>query len=224
MNVDANLDPPEARAARAGLVELVSEEVRDPRVLSALRRVPRHLFLGAPAPVEEAYGDHPVPIGLGQTISQPTVVGLMSEALELTGTENVLEIGTGSGYQAAVLGLLAREVDTIEVLPELARRSRAVLERLGFTNVFVHEGDGFRGLPEGAPYDRIVVTAAPDEIPEALLDQLADGGLLVVPVGPQDGAQRLERIRKNGARLDEEFLCGVRFVPMVHGAESSTPR
>jgi protein-L-isoaspartate(D-aspartate) O-methyltransferase len=208
-------DPPEARALRERLVEIVSREVRAPHVLAALRAVPRHRFVPG-VPFDEAYGDHPVPIGYGATISQPTVVGLMSEALELSGRERVLEIGTGSGYQAAVLCKLAHQVDSIEVVPALGERASRALVEMGCTNVRVHVGDGWKGYPEGAPYDRIVVTAAPDHLPEALVEQLAEGGLLVVPVGPQSTDQRLERFWKKEGKLLMEDLGAVRFVPMVH--------
>ncbi len=207
-------DPARAQALRDRLIDTVAREVRDPRVLAALRAVPRHRFVPG-VPLEDAYGDHPVPIGHGATISQPTVVGLMSEALELTGAERVLEIGTGSGYQAAVLCHLARDVDTIEVVPDLGDRAARILAEIGCTNVRVHVGDGWKGLPSGAPYDRIVVTAAPDVLPDALVEQLADGGLLVVPVGPQSSDQRLERFLKRDGRLSMEDLGAVRFVPMV---------
>jgi len=204
----------EARARREALVDRVARAVGDPRVLAALRTVERHRFVPAVS-LEEAYGDHPVPIGHGATISQPTVVGLMSEALELEGNETVLEIGSGSGYQAAVLCQLVREVDSVEVVPELGDRASRILREIGCTNVRVHVGDGWGGWPENAPYDRIVVTAAPEVLPRALVEQLADGGLLVVPVGPQSSDQRLERFRKTDGRLQVEDLGAVRFVPMV---------
>lgn len=210
-----DIDPPEARALREHLVEVVSREVRAQDVLAALRAVPRHRLIPGVS-LEEAYGDHPVPIGFGATISQPTVVGLMSEALELRGAERVLEIGTGSGYQAAVLCRLAREVETIEVVPELGERAARALAQMGCTNVRVHVGDGWKGFPAGAPYDRIVVTAAPDVLPPALVEQLSEGGLLVVPVGPQSRDQRLERFWKKNGELLKEDLGAVRFVPMVH--------
>jgi len=199
---------------RATLVDIVAREVRSARVLDAMRAVPRHVFVPEHS-LAEAYADHPLPIGYDATISQPTVVGMMSEALELDGTERVLEIGTGSGYQAAVLSLLARHVDTIEVVPGLADRARRALAAVGCTNVDVHVGDGWAGLPSHAPYDRIVVTAAPDHLPEALVAQLAEGGLLVVPVGPQTRDQRLERYRRRDGRLECDDLGAVRFVPMV---------
>jgi len=205
----------EASRLRARLVETVSREVKDPRVLAVLADVPRHLFV-PDANLREAYGDHPLPIGHGATISQPTVVGLMSEALELRGDERVLEIGTGSGYQAAVLGRLAGQVETVEVVPELRDRAASLLRALGCENVRVYGGDGWKGLPSLAPFDRIVVTAAPDEVPRALVEQLAEGGLLVVPVGPAAGEQRLECFRKSGGALEVQDLGAVRFVPMVH--------
>ena len=170
--------------------------------------------------LEEAYADYPLPLGHGATISQPTVVGMMSEALDLDGTQRILEVGTGSGYQAAVLSRLAFHVDTIEVIPELADRARRALAEIGCTNVDVHVGDGWEGVPARAPYDRIVVTAAPDRVPEALVDQLVEGGLLVVPVGPQTCDQRLERHIKTEGRMVREDLGAVRFVPMVHALSS----
>jgi len=200
---------------RRALVAVVAREVDDPRVLDALAAIPRHVFVPE-HPLAHAYGDHPLPIGHGVTISQPTVVGMMTEALRLDGTERVLEIGTGSGYQTAVLARLAREVDSVEVVPQLAERAARVLAALGCTNVAVHVGDGWRGHPSGAPYDRILVTAAPERLPTALCDQLSEGGLLVVPVGSQACDQRLERHVKRGGRLVREDLGAVRFVPMVH--------
>jgi protein-L-isoaspartate(D-aspartate) O-methyltransferase len=211
----ADGDPPLARALREHLVDhVVALSVRDPRVLAAMREIPRHLF--APQhELERTYGDHPLDIGHEATISQPSVVGIMSQALELTGKERVLEIGTGSGYQAAVLSRLAAHVDTVEVIPALAERATKTLAAVGCTNVDVHESDGWAGWPEGAPYDRVVVTAAPEVLPAALFRQLADGGLLIVPVGSQDKDQRLERWRKTGDALHRQDLGAVRFVPMV---------
>lgn len=200
---------------REALVEIVAREVHSARVLDVMRTLSRHAFVPEHA-LAEAYADHPLPIGHGATISQPTVVGMMSEALELDGAQRILEVGTGSGYQAAVLARLARHVDTIEVVPELAERARRALETVGCHNVDVHVGDGWAGLPDLAPFDRIVVTAAPDHLPEALVAQLAEGGLIVVPVGPQSHDQRLERHKKRAGRLVREDLCAVRFVPMVH--------
>lgn len=209
-------DPPFARALRDHLLEqIVAAGVHDGRVLHAMRAIPRHLF--APEhTLELAYADHPLAIGYEATISQPSLVGIMSAALKLAGIERVLEIGTGSGYQAAVLSPLARSVDTVEVVPQLAERAAVTLAALGCNNVRVHPGDGWRGWPLGAPYDRILVTAAPEVLPHALLDQLADGGLLIAPVGSQARDQRLECWRKDAGHLHKQDLGAVRFVPMVH--------
>jgi protein-L-isoaspartate(D-aspartate) O-methyltransferase len=184
----------------------------DARALAALRAVPRHEFVPE-AQREHAYEDRPLPIGHGQTISQPYIVAVMSEALELDENERVLEIGTGSGYQAAVLGELAREVYSIEIVAPLAERAKVDLARLGYDNVHVRQGDGYRGWPEQAPFDAIVVTAAPDHVPQALVDQLAVGGRLVIPVGR--GVQELLRISRDEQGVHEERLLGVRFVPMT---------
>ena len=200
---------------REALVDVVARHVRSARVLDALRAVPRHVFVPEHS-LADAYADHPLTIGYDATISQPTVVGMMSEALELDGSQRVLEIGTGSGYQAAVLSHLAAHVDTIELVPELAARAQRALASTSSTNVDVYVGDGWAGLPDRAPYDRIVVTAAPDQLPASLVAQLADGGILVVPVGPQAREQRLERHRRRGDALVSEDLGAVRFVPMVH--------
>lgn len=206
----------EPQALRDQLAEVVAREVPNAHVLAAIRAVPRHLFVPE-ASLQDAYGDHPLPIGHGATISQPTVVAMMSAALELRGDEHILEIGTGSGYAAAVLAALAPEgeIDTVEFVPALAERAARVLADLGVTNVRVHVGDGWRGLPERAPFDRIVVTAAPEVTPPALVEQLREDGCLVVPVGPQGGHQELERFWKRHGTLEVEELGGVRFVPMV---------
>ncbi len=207
-------DPPEAQLARDRLVEhLATRRHLAPRVLDAMRRVPRHLFVDAP--VGLAYEDRVLGIGLGQTISQPFVVALMSDALELGGHERVLEIGTGSGYQAAVLSLLAAHVDSIELLPTLADAARVRLRALGYANVEVRTGDGYAGWPEHAPFDRIILTAAPPALPQTLLDQLAVGGILVAPVGEDPLSQRLGRWRKSATGVVAEDLGRVVFVPMV---------
>ena len=192
--------------------QLQARGITDPRVLAAMRKVPRHELI----PEEnrgDAYGDHPVAIGEGQTISQPLIVAYMTECLELKGGERILEVGTGSGYQAAILGELAGEVYTIEIVPTLARRAKADLARLGYTNVFVREGDGYRGWPEKAPFDGIMVTAAPPTIPQPLLDQLKVGGKLIVPVGVD--VQQLVRMTRTESGFREERLVPVRFVPMT---------
>lgn len=199
------------------LLELRGTGVTDTRVLSAIERVPREIY-APPALRDRAYENTPLPIGMGQTLSQPTVVGLMTQALELQPRSKVLEIGTGSGYQTAVLALLARRVYTIErhraLLGEAERRFR----QMSIHNVTSRFGDGWKGWPELAPFERIIVTAAPAEVPQALLDQLAPGGIMVIPVGPA-GDQRLLRIRCGEAdRLfTTEELTMVRFVPLVEG-------
>lgn len=211
-------DSLDARRHREALVRRIeaSGYVKSARVLAALRQVPRHMFIPE-VPLADAYADMPLPIGSGQTISQPTVVGEMTDALELRGRERVLEIGTGSGYQAAVLSVLAAEVYSIEIVPELGERAARRLRALGYANVHVRVGDGYAGWPEHAPFDRIIVTAAPPEIPRALTDQLAEGGVLVAPVGEQYETQWLVRVRKKGDVLRRERLEPVRFVPMVPG-------
>jgi len=219
-------DPPEARRARARLVRQIQTmgEPWDgggpwsPAVLEVMGAVPRHLFM-PDASLFVAYQDRPEPIGYGQTISQPTVVAIMTDALELSGRERVLEIGTGSGYQAAVLSLLSSEVYSIELVAPLGRASKQRLHRLGYANVHVRVGDGYLGWPEHAPFDRIILTAAPPKMPQPLVTQLRDGGIIVAPVGDRD--QRLVRWTKVGGRLHQEDLGAVRFVPMVHGDAGS---
>ena len=208
-------DPEEARSARERLVRGIAADLGglDERVIDALRAVPRHRFYAAPS-MADAYDDRPKPIGLGQTISQPTVVAMMTQALALTGAERVLEIGTGSGYQAAILSRLAKHVDSIEIVRPLGEAARDRLAAMGYANVSVRIGDGYQGWPEDAPFDRILLTAAPPSIPPALLAQLVEGGILVAPVGAGRD-QRLFRIRKTQGRLIEEDLGPVVFVPMV---------
>jgi protein-L-isoaspartate(D-aspartate) O-methyltransferase len=212
------VSPEELSEARQRMVrdQIEARGVRDPRVLAALRSVPRHELVPA-SQREHAYEDRPLPIGRGQTISQPYVVAAMSEALGLEGCERVLEVGTGSGYQAAVLSSLCKRVYSIEIEPELAARARADLARLGYANVEVRQGDGWRGWPEHAPFDAIVVTAAPEEVPPDLIEQLAVGGRLVIPVGRYE--QNLLLLRKTEQGVEREVLFGVRFVPMRGEAE-----
>ena len=212
-------DTPEGfEQARERMVseQIEARGVRDARVLAAMRRVPRHEFVpfGQRA---YAYEDRPLPIGHGQTISQPYIVAVMSEALELDGSEKVLEIGTGSGYQAAVLAELAAEVYTIEIVEPLAERAADDLKRLGFEKLRVRAGDGYRGWPEAAPFDAIIVTAAPDHVPQSLVDQLAVGGRMVIPVGRM--FQELVLITRDEQGVRHEDLLAVRFVPMVGEAE-----
>lgn len=220
-NFPSELDPREAQQLRQTLVAQIAstKDVRSQRVLQALRDVPRHLFANS-APLDLAYADHPLPIGHEQTISQPTIVAMMTEALELTGNERVLEIGTGSGYQAAILSLLAREVFSIELIAELGKEAQERLTRLGYRNVQVRIGNGYEGWPELAPFDRILLTAAPPSVPRVLLDELSDNGILVAPVGRERGAQTLYRFRKRAGAIEKEDLGGVRFVPMVSGNQA----
>ncbi len=216
-----DVEPEEAVRLRGYLVQDIQKRppwegaAWEPRVLDAMRAVPRHRFvLGASLPV--AYRDVPLDIGHEQTISQPTVVAIMAQALELEPSSRVLEIGTGSGYHAAVMSLLAAEVASIEIVESLGLAARDRLKKLGYHEVSVRIGDGYAGWPEKAPFDRIVLTAAPPSLPEALVAQLAEGGVLVAPVGPDGGVQRLMRYRKKGGKLLTQDLGAVRFVPMVH--------
>jgi protein-L-isoaspartate(D-aspartate) O-methyltransferase len=186
--------------------------IHDPRVLAAMERVPRHRFVRA-VDIEAAYGDHPIDVGYAQTISQPYIVGYMTEQLALPPGARVLEIGTGSGYQTAVLGELADEVYSVEIVPELAERSRRLLHELGYTNIHVRFGDGYAGWPEKAPFDAVIVTAAPDHLPQPLVDQLAVGGRIAVPVGRFD--QDLVVYRKTAEGLEERSRLPVRFVPLT---------
>lgn len=206
-------------SARRRLCErLARDGIRDPRVLAAIASIPRHLLI-ADALSHQAYEDAALPIGEGQTISAPGIVAAMSEALELTGQERVLEVGTGSAYQAAVLARLAERVVSIERIPELAARARSALDQLGVTNVVVELGDGTRGWPNEAPFDAIVVTAGGPEVPAPLLEQLAPGGRLVGPFGKR-GAQLLLRVRRTQAgRFVRETLGQCRFVDLIgeHG-------
>jgi protein-L-isoaspartate(D-aspartate) O-methyltransferase len=190
--------------------------ISDQAVLRAMDEVPRENFVESDS-AEAAYGDYALPIACGQTISQPYVVAYMTEQLALEPQYRVLEIGTGSGYQAAVLSRIVREVVSIERYRTLAEAARRRLQALGYDNVHVVVGDGFNGVPETAPYDRIIVTAAAEQVPERLLDQLAEGGLMLLPLGPQHGAQEIVKLTKTNEGLREERLIGVRFVPLLHG-------
>ena len=195
------------------VAELRRDGVRDERVLAAIAAVPREEFV-PPEHRADAYRNVPLPIGAGQTISQPLVVGLMTQALGLAGSERVLEVGTGSGYQAAILCRLAAYIVSVERFPELAERARAVLRRVGCTNVEVHVSNGTLGWPGGAPYDAIIVTAGAPEVPESLVAQLTDGGRLVIPVGDRT-SQELVLVTCQGAGTQTRRLGPVRFVPLV---------
>jgi protein-L-isoaspartate(D-aspartate) O-methyltransferase len=197
--------------------QIEARGVKDAAVLDALRRVPRHEFV--PAGVRaQAYADHPLPIGERQTISQPYIVGFMSELLQVERGHRVLEIGTGSGYQAAVLAELGAEVYTIEIVEKLAATARAVLQRLGYEKIRVRAGDGYQGWPDAAPFDRIIVTAAPPQVPQPLIDQLKPGGRLVVPEGVHDQDLVLYTKTADG-KLRRERVLPVRFVPMTGRAQ-----
>jgi protein-L-isoaspartate(D-aspartate) O-methyltransferase len=204
---------------RADMVasQIAARGVRDARVLAAMRKVPRHSFV--PADQQgDAYADHPLPIGHAQTISQPYIVGIMTELLAPQPGDKVLEIGTGSGYQAAVLAELVREVYTIEIVEPLARRAEQTLRQLGYRSVRVRAGDGYRGWPEAAPFDAIIVTAAPGHVPRPLKEQLAVGGRLVIPVGDLYQELRVITRRADGG-FDERSVIPVRFVPMTGEAQ-----
>jgi protein-L-isoaspartate(D-aspartate) O-methyltransferase len=193
--------------------QIASRDITNPRVLNALRRIPRHLFVPAEFR-RQAYADCPLPIGLGQTISQPYIVALMTQLLDLKGDETILEVGTGSGYQAAILASLAAQVHTIERHRELAHSADRLLSDLGITNVHVHQGDGSLGLPDLSPFNGILVTAAAPVVPEPLLQQLAESGRLVIPVGDRF-VQYLEYWQRSGSEFRKDRITSVAFVPLV---------
>ena len=208
-------------AVRKGMVEDQltgpGRAITNARVLSVMGKVPRHEFVPEPYR-SQAYEDGPLLIGFGQTISQPYVVAFMTEQLDPKPADRVLEIGTGSGYQAAVLAGLVSEVYSIEIVEPLARRAETDLKRLGYTNVTVRAGDGYKGWPEAAPFDAIIVTCAPEKVPQPLVEQLKDGGRMIIPVGPA-GNQDLVLLRKKGTRLEKRATLPVRFVPMTGEAQ-----
>jgi len=213
---DAKPPPPaETADQRAAMVaqQIEARGVRDASTLAAMRAVPRHEFLPMRLR-DEAYGDYPLPIGHGQTISQPYIVAFMTEAIGPQPGEKILEVGAGSGYQAAVLAQMGAEVYTIEIVEPLAEMARQTLERLGYNNAHVKHGDGYRGWPEHAPFDAIIVTCAPDEIPPNLVAQLKDGGRMIIPVGG-GMEQELVLLRKEGDRVVKQSVLPVRFVPMT---------
>jgi protein-L-isoaspartate(D-aspartate) O-methyltransferase len=195
-------------------------DITNALVLAAMRKVPRHEFV--PEKLRsEAYQDRPLPIGHDQTISQPFIVGFMTAQLELKPADKVLEIGTGSGYQAAVLAELAAQVYTIEIIDDLAKRAAATLKRLGYTNVFVRAGDGYKGWPEAVPFDAIIVTCAPDSVPPRLIEQLKDGGRMIIPIG-SGWDQELVLLRKEGGKMEQRAVLPVRFVPMTGNPKTRT--
>lgn len=211
---NANSSINEYKKERRQMVEqqIRARGIEDDSVLKAMEKVPRHKFVPE-SQRHRAYADHPLPIGQDQTISQPFIVAYMTEAADISKKEKVLEIGTGSGYQAAILGEVAKEVYTIEIIPELAEGASRVLNELGYKNVFVKAGNGYLGWPEHAPFDAIIVTAAPDEIPQALVDQLAVNGKMVIPVGTT--YQEMIIVEKNQKGVTEKRTIAVRFVPMT---------
>lgn len=205
---------PDFKALREKMVEsqIKARGIRDPHVLGALLKVERHQFV--PKKLQSrAYEDYPLPIGEGQTISQPYIVALMTELLDLKGEEKVLEIGTGSGYQAAILAELVKEVYTIEIIESLASSAQKLLKELGYRNIKVRTGDGYLGWPEAAPFDAVIVTAAPGHIPKPLVDQLKEGGRMVIPVGVH--FQTLKKLTKKAGKVESQDIIPVRFVPMT---------
>lgn len=195
-----------------------SRDIENQRVLQAMGEVQRHEFVPE-SQRASAYADSPLPIGHGQTISQPYIVAFMTEKLDPQPTDKVLEIGTGSGYQAAVLGKLVDKVYSIEIVEPLADQARMTLARLGYKNVQVRAGDGYQGWPDQAPFDAVIVTCAPDHIPQPLVDQLKDRGKMIIPVGKERGEQVLYLLRKKGAKMEQEAVLPVRFVPMTGESE-----
>ncbi len=218
--MNASAADPSRAAERNALVDSFVKNPRslvtDPKVIAAMRATPRHRFVPETWQ-SQAYRDQPLPIGHGQTISQPSLVAYMTQELKPQPTDRVLEIGTGSGYQAAILSQLVAEVHTIEIVAPLAERAAAVLADLGFGNVKVRAGDGHLGWPEAAPFDAILVTCAPDAVPPALVEQLREGGRMVIPVGPENGVQELYLLEKRGGKIERRAILPVRFVPMTGG-------
>lgn len=212
-NLERRRDPYEVARRRMVAEQLIPGKIRDPRVLDVMGRVPRHEFV-SPGMESQAYMDYPLHIGFGQTISQPLMVAIMTEALALKGNERVLEIGTGSGYQAAVLAELAKEVFTIERISELSIRGRKILYKLRYNNIKLKIGDGTLGWPDEAPFDGIVVTAGAPVVPEALIEQLKEGGRLVIPVGGEE-LQYLDVIRREADGIHKETVTACRFVKLV---------
>ncbi len=198
--------------------QIISRGVKDTRVIEAMKKVPRHLFVPGELR-EDAYEDRPLPIGEGQTISQPYIVAYMTEALDLSKDDKVLEVGTGSGYQAAVLGEIVKEVYTIEIRPALGRNARKRLKEMGYTNIFVKIGDGYKGWPDKALFDAIIVTCAPERVPRPLVNQLCEGGRMIIPVGEQGEIQELTMLKKEKGKIIKKGVLKVLFVPMVREEE-----
>jgi len=194
--------------------QLLNRNIKDTNVLSAMEKIPRHLFIDKNYN-NEAYSDHPLPIIMGQTISQPYIVALMTQELEITRNDKILEIGTGSGYQTAVLAEIAKEVYTVETIKELLENAQNVLESLGYINIYFKNSDGYNGWLEKAPFDKIIVTAAPKEIPELLTSQLKNKGIMLIPIGLPSQTQILYKVTKSGSSLIKEEVASVAFVPLI---------
>jgi len=208
-----NSDPFYALRNRMVKTQIEARGITDEKVLNAFRKVERHKFV-LPQYIPHAYADSPLPINEGQTISQPYIVAFMTDALDLKRTDKVLEIGTGSGYQAAILAELCDSVFTIEIFEKLGKKARELFDELGYDNIYTKIGDGYKGWPKHAPFDAIIVTAAPSDIPEPLKEQLAEGGRMIIPVGG-DAVQELVLLKKRKGKLREESVLPVRFVPMI---------
>jgi protein-L-isoaspartate(D-aspartate) O-methyltransferase len=198
--------------------QIVSRGIQDTQLIEAMRKVPRHLFVPENRR-DSAYDDRPLPIGEGQTISQPYIVAFMTQVLDLSLEDTVLEIGTGSGYQAAILAEIVREVYTIEIIAKLGNAARERLKKMGYKNISVKIGDGYEGWSEKAPFDGVIVTCAPEKIPKSLIDQLAKGGRMIIPVGEKRGIQKLVLIRKDKGMVIKKEVMDVLFVPMVKHEE-----
>lgn len=211
-----NFDTPETVEKRKLMVQtqIIARGIKDPKVIDAMLSVPRHIFVPSKY-AELAYGDHPVPIGYSQTISQPYIVAYMTEAIDIDSTSKVLEVGTGSGYQAAVLAEIVDTVYTIEIIEELGKSAAIKLEEIGYSNIITKIGDGYHGWKEYAPFDGIVVTAAAENIPPDLVEQLKDGGKMIIPVGSQYSIQTLVLIEKVNGKAKSKKLMPVRFVPLI---------
>jgi protein-L-isoaspartate(D-aspartate) O-methyltransferase len=213
-NNSALMDDQKYQSLRENMIQdqIISRGIKDKKVLDALRKVPRHIFVDE-SYKNSAYDDRPLPIGHGQTISQPYIVALMTESLALSGNEKVLEIGTGSGYQVAILAEISREVYTVEIVTSLYQKNKKLLKK--YKNIKVSNHDGYLGWEKYSPYDRIIVTAAPDHIPQQFIEQLKDGGIMVIPVGPSSWNQILYKVIKKGSKIKKIHICDVAFVPLT---------
>jgi protein-L-isoaspartate(D-aspartate) O-methyltransferase len=213
-NNSALMDDQKYQSLRENMIQdqIISRGIKDKKVLDALRKVPRHIFVDE-SYKNSAYDDRPLPIGHGQTISQPYIVALMTESLDLSGNEKVLEIGTGSGYQVAILAEISREVYTVEIVTSLYQKNKKLLKK--YKNIKVSNHDGYLGWEKYSPYDRIIVTAAPDHIPQQFIEQLKDGGIMVIPVGPSSWNQILYKVIKKGSKIKKIHICDVAFVPLT---------